>query len=292
MKKGIILAGGHGTRLRPLSDFMCKQLLPVYDKPMIYYPLSTLILLGLKDILIISTPKDTPVLQAALGDGSHLGIRLTYKVQDAPRGLADAFILGEEHIGDDTVCLMLGDNILHASHLGDMFAPCIGIEKGAYIVGVPVMDAQRFGVIETDTTRTRVLSLEEKPAQPKSNMAAIGLYFYDNSVIAKAKGLAPSSRGELEITDLNNLYLAEGSLQCKFLSRGATWLDAGTFDTLADSSRFIQIVENRLGLKIGCIEEASFVMGNIDKVQILKLAQRYTASPYGAYLRTIAEMSY
>ena len=286
MKKGIILAGGSGTRLMPLTEFFCKQLLPVYDKPMVYYPLSTLILLGITEILIISTPKDTPVLQKAIGDGSKLGINITYKVQLAPNGLAEAFILGEDFVAGDPVCLMLGDNILHVADLHAYFRSCTELVEGATIVGTPVIEPKDFGVIELDKDNN-VISLEEKPEHPKSNLAAIGLYFYDNTVVKKAKQLKPSKRGEIEITDLNRLYLQEGTLNCKRLSRGATWLDAGLFDSLTDASLFVRIVEKRLGLKIGCIEEAAYMMNRINKNQLSEIANAYGKSPYGAYLQMV-----
>lgn len=286
--KGIILAGGSGTRLQPLTDFFCKQLLPVYDKPMIYYPLSTLMLLGIRDILIISTPKDTPILEQAIGSGGHLGIKIQYKIQDQPRGLADAFIVGEEFIDDQPVCLMLGDNILHTAHLGRNLKHCCQIQKGAYIIGIPSMEPERFGVIEYDE-HDNVISLEEKPKNPKSDMASIGLYFYDNTVVQKAKSLKPSHRGEIEITDLNNIYLKEGQLKCTFLSRGSTWLDAGVFDSIVDAGVYLRIVEEHLGLKIGCIEEVAYMSDYIDKEQLSRLADKYRKSPYGAYLKRLYE---
>ena len=289
MRKGIVLAGGSGTRLMPLTEFVCKQLLPVYDKPMVYYPLSTLILLGITDILIISTPRDTPILEKAIGDGSKLGLKITYKAQAAPNGLPEAFILGEEFIGNDPVCLMLGDNILHVADLYKNFQNCINVKDGAVIVGTPVVDPSAFGVVELDT-ENNIVSIEEKPKHPKSNIAAIGLYFYDNTVVAKAKSLKPSSRNETEITDLNKLYLQEGKLKCQRLSRGATWLDAGTFDALSDASTFIRIVEKRLGLKIGCIEEAAYMMNRIDKNELIELANYYGKSPYGAYLQMVSTL--
>lgn len=290
VKKGIILAGGSGTRLRPITDVVCKQLLPIYDKPMIYYPLSTLMLLGIQDILIISTPKDTPILETVLGDGKELGINLSYKVQAEPKGLAEAFIVGADFVGTDPVCLILGDNILHMSRIGAFLKDCSSLEKGAYIVGVPVLDPERFGVIEYDKDGN-VLSLEEKPSKPKSEMAAIGLYFYDGTVVEKAISLQPSVRGELEITDLNNLYLRNGDLKAKFLSRGSTWLDAGIFDTIMDAGQYMQIVEQRLGLKIGCIEEVAFMMDYINLEQLKKLAEKYSKSPYGEYLQAITNKS-
>lgn len=290
MKKGIILAGGSGTRLRPITDVVCKQLLPIYDKPMIYYPLSTLMLLGIQDILIISTPKDTPILESVLGDGSELGIRLTYKVQVEPNGLAEAFIIGADFIGTDPVCLILGDNILHMSRIGEYLRDCYTLTKGAYLLGVPVLDPERFGVIEYDQYGN-VLSLEEKPQNPKSEMAAIGVYFYDETVVERVRSLKPSDRGELEITDLNNLYLRDGQLKAKFLSRGSTWLDAGVFDTIMDAGQYMRIVEMRLGLKIGCIEEVAYMMDYINLQQLKILAGKYSKSPYGEYLYRISTKS-
>ncbi|RDB07818.1 glucose-1-phosphate thymidylyltransferase RfbA [Runella aurantiaca] len=286
IRKGIILAGGSGSRLRPLTDFFCKQLLPVYDKPMIYYPLSTLMLLGIKDILIISTPKDTPILEAAIGSGAHLGINITYAVQEQPRGLADAFIIAEDFIGNDAVCLMLGDNILHMASIGCEFADCRNLIKGAYIIGIPSTEPHRFGVIEYDEHK-RVISLEEKPLNPKSDMVSIGLYFYDRTVVQKAKNLKPSDRGELEITEINNMYLKEGNLRCKFLSRGSTWMDAGVFDSIVDAGVYMSIVEEHLGLKIGCIEEVAYMMDNITLDELCILSEKYCNSTYGDYLKTL-----
>lgn len=290
MRKGIILAGGSGTRLRPITDVVCKQLLPVYDKPMIYYPLSTLMMLGIQDILIISTPKDTPILREVLGNGNDLGIKLSYAVQNEPRGLADAFIVGADFVGNDPVCLILGDNILHMARIGPFMQECTTITDGAYIVGTPVMDPERFGVIEYDA-EGNILSLEEKPQAPKSEMAAIGLYFYDGTVVERAKALKPSPRGEIEITDLNRSYLNDGKLKAKFLSRGSTWLDAGIFDTIIDAGVYMQIVEKRLGLKIGCIEEVAFMMSYISLEQLKSFAQKYGKSPYGEYLLKISNKS-
>jgi glucose-1-phosphate thymidylyltransferase len=288
MRKGIILAGGSGTRLRPLTDFFCKQLLPVYDKPMIYYPLSTLMLLGIKEVLIISTPKDTPILEEAIGSGDQWGISITYAVQEEPRGLVEAFIIAEEFIGTDPVCLMLGDNILHMAGLGRELAVCGRLQEGAYIIGIPSMEPHRFGVIEYDENEN-VISLEEKPEHPKSDMASIGLYFYDNTVVEKAKLITPSPRGELEITDLNTLYLQEGKLRCKFISRGSTWLDVGVFDAIIDAGIYLRIVEEHLGLKIGCVEEVAYMMDNITLEQLNKLADKYDKSPYGAYLKMLCK---
>ncbi|MDP9195316.1 MAG: glucose-1-phosphate thymidylyltransferase RfbA [Pseudomonadota bacterium] len=286
--KGIILAGGSGTRLRPLTDIVCKQLLPVYDKPMIYYPLSTLMMLGIRDILIISTPRDTPVLENFLGNGDRLGIRLSYTVQEKPEGLAQAFLLGESFIAGEPVCLILGDNLLYWGNLGGLWKDCVELQHGAFILGYHVRDPERFGVIEMDPSGL-VLSLEEKPAQPRSNYAAIGLYFYDSRVVDYAKSLRPSARGELEITDLNNLYLRDGSLKAKVLSRGSAWLDAGTFESLMRASSFIEAVEERQGLKIGCPEEVAYNMGYIDSEKLKQLSGDYAKSAYGAYLQMIAE---
>ncbi len=283
IRKAIILAGGTGSRLRPLTDVVCKQLLPVYDKPMLHYPLATLMLLGIRDILIISTPKDLPSIQSNLGDGSQLGISIQYKIQNEPKGLPDAFILGEDFINDDPICLILGDNILYWGQLNLIWNECLSVEKGAYIVGAHTRDPERFGIIECDKLNN-VLSLEEKPAKPKSNIAAIGLYFYDNKAVHYSKTLKPSIRGELEITDLNNLYLNNSTLKAKFLSRGTTWLDAGTINSLMDASNFFKIIEDRQGLKICCIEEVAYNMGYISKQQLLKLASGFEGSSYGKYL--------
>ncbi len=288
IKKGIILAGGKGTRLKPITDFVCKQLLPVYDKPMIYYPLSTLLLLGITDILIISTPRDVPLLYDAIGDGTRLGVRIRYEVQAEPKGLADAFIVGEDFIGDDAVCMILGDNILHMANFTQFFNDCMQLEKGAWLVGAHVTDPRSFGIINRDKSGA-ITSLEEKPTHPTSDMAAIGLYFYDNSVVEKAKSLAASIRGELEIMDLNSLYLNEGNINAKYLSRGATWMDAGQFENLLDAGNFIRIVEKQMGLKIGCIEEAAFMRQTISREQLHALAQEFSSSPYGKYLQSISK---
>jgi len=285
--KGIILAGGSGTRLQPLTNIVCKQLLPVYDKPMIHYPLSTLMMLGLTEIMIISTPVDTPKFQAVLGDGSQLGIKLEYAIQEKPAGLAEAFIIAEDFIGGEPVCLILGDNILYWGNLTSIWEQCIKLQEGAYIVGIHTNEPHRFGVIEMDA-QGKVLSLEEKPKEPKSNIAAIGLYFYDKHVVEYAKQVKPSARGELEITDLNNIYLEKGKLKAKYLSRGTTWLDAGTIDTLTEASNFIRIIENLHNLKIGCIEEVAYNMEYINQKQLLTLADQYNKSPYGEYLKRVA----
>ena len=289
MKKGIVLAGGSGSRLQPLTRVVCKQLLPVYDKPMIYYPLSTLMLLGIDEILIITTPQDLPLMQATLGDGSTLGIRLSYAVQGAPKGIAEAFVIGADFIAGDPVCLILGDNILHSAALGETFkAPCaLKARDGAWIVGIPTSTPEKFGIIEADAAG-QILSLEEKPRSPKSSMAAIGLYFYDSRVVEYARALTPSPRGELEITDLNNRYLSEGALRATFFTRGSTWLDAGECDSLMDAAHFVQVIEKRLGLKIGCIEEVAYNMGRISEAALMALGDTYGKSAYGQYLRLVA----
>ena len=286
VKKGIILAGGSGTRLKPITDFVCKQLLPVYDKPMVYYPLTTLILLGITDILIISTPRDLPLLKDAIGDGSRIGVTISYEIQEEPRGLPDAFIIGEKFIGDDPVCMILGDNILHLSNFHQFFEDCQMLEKGAWVTGAYVSEPQHFGVINRYPDGS-IKSLVEKPEVPESNVAAIGLYFYDSSVVEKAKSLKPSKRGELEIMELNKLYLDEGNLKAKYLTRGASWMDAGQFDNLLDVSNFIRIVEKQMGLKIGCIEEAAYHKGLITKKELSVLASEFRKSPYGEYLRGV-----
>lgn len=286
--RGIILAGGSGSRLYPLTNTISKQLLPVYDKPMIYYPLSTLMLFGIKDILIISTPMDTPNIQKLLGDGSRIGLSLQYQIQNEPKGIAQAFTIGEEFIGQDDVCLILGDNIFY---LGDQFSRLkeeVDENSGATIFGYHVNDPERFGVIEFDKERN-VLSLEEKPKNPKSNYAAVGLYFYTNDVVAKARSLKPSARGELEITDLNNLYLQESRLKMCELKRGAAWLDAGTPDSLIDASLYVQLVEKRQGLKISCIEEIAYRRGFIDKGHLGKIIAELKPGSYRDYLQNIYE---
>ncbi|WP_343565316.1 glucose-1-phosphate thymidylyltransferase RfbA [Kiloniella sp. b19] len=288
MRKGIILAGGAGTRLWPLTAYTCKQLLPVYDKPLIYYPLTSLILAGIQDILIISTPEDTPVLQKALGDGAFYGVSIQYAVQENPNGLAEALIIGEEFLGGEDCCLILGDNILYRSGFTHFMKAAIAENSGATVFGFPVKDPSRFGVIETADDAQKVLSLEEKPEKPKSNLAAIGLYLYDGSASEKARSLKPGKRGELEITDLNLLYLHEDRLNhCRF-SRGDFWLDAGLFETLNDASNLVRLTEDYTGQKIGCPEEAAFVMGNIDRDTVLERAEMMPQSAYSAYLRRIA----
>lgn len=286
--KGIILAGGSGTRLYPITSSISKQMLPVYDKPMIYYPLSVLMLAGIRDILIISTPRDLPGFRSLLGDGKSLGLNFSYKEQPSPDGLAQAFILGEEFIGNDTVCMILGDNIFYGHGFGDVLLKTAELEKGACIFGYYVTDPERYGVVEFDASR-KVLSLEEKPKNPKSNYAVTGLYFYDNSVVAKAKSLKPSARGELEITDLNRVYLNEGSLEIKLMGRGMAWLDTGTYESLLQAANFIATLEQRQGLKASCIEEIAFKRGFIDRESLIKLAEPVKNSQYGKYLLRIAK---
>ncbi len=286
--KGIILAGGSGTRLYPVTQVVCKQLLPVYDKPMIYYPLSTLMLAGIKDILIISTPEDTPVFERVLGDGSKFGMTFTYAVQDKPRGLADAFIVGADFIGKDSVCLVLGDNIFYANGLSELLQRAVKNEKGATVFGYYVNDPERYGVVEFNSAG-KVISLEEKPSVPKSNYAVVGLYFYDNSVVDIAANLKPSARGEIEITDLNREYLNRGEMNIQLMGRGYAWLDTGTHDSMHEASTFVKIIEDRQGLKVACIEEIAFEMGYIDEKQLRKLAEPLMKSGYGKYLIDIIE---
>jgi glucose-1-phosphate thymidylyltransferase len=285
--KGIILAGGSGTRLHPITSAISKQMLPVYDKPMIYYPLSVLMLAGIREILIISTPRDLPGFRSLLGDGKSLGLSFTYKEQPAPEGLAQAFILGEEFIGKDTVCMILGDNIFYGHGFGEALGRTAKLEKGACVFGYYVNDPERYGVVEFDKNR-KVLSIEEKPAAPKSNYAVTGLYFYDNTVAEKAKSLKPSARGELEITDLNRLYLGEGTLEIKLMGRGMAWLDTGTYESLLQAANFMATLEQRQGLKAACIEEIAYNMKFIDKQQLLDLAEPIKKSQYGQYLLRIA----
>jgi len=283
--KGIILAGGSGTRLYPLTLAVSKQLMPVYDKPMIYYPLSTLMLAGINDILIIATPDDLPQFQKLLGDGSQLGCRFSYKAQPRPEGLAQAFILGEAFIAQDSVALILGDNIFYGSGMSKLLQGCADPD-GAVVFAYPVHDPQRYGVVEFDAHK-KVVSIEEKPAAPKSTYAVPGLYFYDNDVVGIAKNIEPSARGELEITDINKEYLRRGKLEVGVFDRGTAWLDTGTFASLMQAGQFIQVIEDRQGLKIGAIEEVAYRMGYIDSAQLLRLAEPLRKSGYGEYLARI-----
>lgn len=283
--KGIILAGGSGTRLFPITKAISKQLMPVYDKPMIYYPLSILMLAGIREILIITTPEDSAQFKRLLGDGAEIGCSFTYAVQAVPNGLAQAFVIGEQFIGNDKVALILGDNIFYGAGLSELVQSFSTIE-GAAIFAYEVHDPERYGVVEFDKSFNAV-SIEEKPAQPKSNYAVPGLYFYDNTVVQIAKELKPSPRGEYEITDVNKVYLQQNRLKVGVMSRGTAWLDTGTFDSLSDASEFVRVIEKRQSQKIGCIEEIAYRMGFIDRAQLGTLADKYEKSGYGQYLRSI-----
>lgn len=286
--KGIVLAGGSGTRLHPLTTSITKQILPVYDKPMVYYPIAVLLQAGIREILIISTPRDVPMLQQLLGDGSQIGVRFEYAVQPKPEGIAQAFLIGEKFINGSPVALVLGDNIFFGHQLPDKTMKAATLEKGATVFAYHVVDPERYGVVEFDK-QNKAISIEEKPKQPKSNWAVTGLYFYDASVVDIAKNLKPSARGELEITDLNRVYLQQGSLNVELLGRGMAWLDTGTFDSLLAAGQFVQTIEARQGLKVACIEEVAFRKGYIDAAQVERIASGMGKNSYAEYLRMIAK---
>ena len=283
--KGIVLAGGSGTRLYPITKAISKQLMPIYDKPMIYYPLSVLMLAGIKEILIITTPEDSAQFERLLGDGKEIGCNFTYAIQEVPNGLAQAFVIGEKFIGNDKVALILGDNIFYGSGFSKLIQSFYDVE-GAAVFAYEVADPERYGVVEFDK-HFNALTIEEKPTNPKSNFAVPGLYFYDNSVVEIAKNIQPSHRGEYEITDVNRVYLVEGKLKVGVMDRGTAWLDTGTFDSLSDASEFVKVIEKRQGQKIGCIEEVAYRMGFLCKERLLELAEKYKKSGYGEYLKRL-----
>jgi glucose-1-phosphate thymidylyltransferase len=285
--KGIILAGGSGTRLYPITKAISKQLMPIYDKPMIYYPLSTLMMAGIKEVLIITTPEDNPQFRRLLGDGSQLGCRFEYAIQEVPNGLAQAFVIGAPFIGKDKVALVLGDNIFYGTGLGSQLKK-LSDTQGGYVFAYQVSDPERYGVVEFDGDM-KAISIEEKPVKPRSNYAVPGLYFYDNDVVSIAKNLKPSPRGEYEITDVNREYLQRGTLKVSVLDRGTAWLDTGTFDSLSDASEFVRVIEKRQGTKIGCIEEVAYRNGFINKEQLLALGQSLSKSGYGVYLEKVTK---
>ncbi|RPJ33368.1 MAG: glucose-1-phosphate thymidylyltransferase [Verrucomicrobiaceae bacterium] len=286
LRKGIILAGGTGSRLFPMTHSVSKQLIPVYDKPMIYYPLTVLMLAGVREILVISTPRDLPGFEHLLGDGSQWGLEISYAPQPKPEGLAQAFLIGEEFLAGEPACLVLGDNLFYGHELGDSLLAASRRMEGATVFGYHTKEPEQYGVVEFDAGG-RVVSLEEKPAKPKSNYAVPGIYFYDSHVVAMAKSLRPSARGELEITDLNRLYLERGQLRVEILGRGTTWLDTGTPDSLADATQFVQVIQQRQGLKIACPEEIAFLQGRIDRAKLGESVAKYAGTPYGDYLASL-----